>query len=257
MRNPSSKRQAAAQETRKGILEAAKAVYGGAQGAEAPVSHVAKLAGVAVGTVFVHFPDKPSLLAAALEEEIVAALAEAWKTLPANVPCHEQLLHLAGAMYRFYAGRPALYRVLLKETLFLRGEWGRRAVEDVLRFVEGVTALLEASRDRGEYRADRRPQRKELPERARIPAVEREERADHHAGARPQQDDHPLPQREHPRLPQYAARKHERIAQARRAALLQRPADAVQAHADQGRHEHEARQQGREQREAPQRIGQP
>ncbi|EKO39487.1 MAG: transcriptional regulator [Solidesulfovibrio magneticus str. Maddingley MBC34] len=154
MRNPSSKRQAAAQETRKGILEAAKAVYGGAQGAEAPVSHVAKLAGVAVGTVFVHFPDKPSLLAAALEEEIGAALAEAWETLPASIPCREQLLHLAGAMYRFYAGRPALYRVLLKETLFLRGEWGRRAVEDVLRFVEGVTALLEASRDRGEYRAD-------------------------------------------------------------------------------------------------------
>src|SRR5262245_34045218 len=55
--------RAAAQRNRTRILEAAEAVFA-EQGASASTEAVATRSGVAVGTVFRHFPTKPDLLSA-------------------------------------------------------------------------------------------------------------------------------------------------------------------------------------------------
>jgi AcrR family transcriptional regulator len=152
-RNP-TRRKAAAMETRRIILEAAKEIYSAEADAEAPISRVARKAGVAEGTIFVHFPDKPSLLAATLEDELERVLADAWAGLPADATCREQLLHLARELYAFYSRRPPLFRVLIKEARILRGEWGKRTVAYTLRFVGHVAEMMERAKARGEYRRD-------------------------------------------------------------------------------------------------------
>lgn len=149
-----TRRKAAAMETRRLILAAAKEIYSVEANAEAPISRLARKVGVAEGTVYAHFPDKPSLLAAALEDELDEVLANAWNTLPKETACREQLLHLARELYSFYSLRPSLFRVLIKESLFLRGEWGARVMEYTIRFVGKVAELMEIAKARGEYRID-------------------------------------------------------------------------------------------------------
>ena len=149
-----TKRQAAALETRRSILAAAKEIYSTEADIEAPISRLARKAGVAEGTIFAHFPDKASVLAAALVDEIEQALTGAWASLPKDAPCREQLLHLAQGLYFFYALRPSLFRVLIKESLFLQGEWGKRTTEYILHFVARVAELMERAKARGEYRKD-------------------------------------------------------------------------------------------------------
>jgi AcrR family transcriptional regulator len=129
------------QHTRHRLLTAARQVFT-AQGFDAAtIREIARQAGVATGTVFVHFPDKQALLAEVLHESLQIALDEAWRTLP-TAPLSEQLLHLADHLYRQYGTQPELARVLVKETLFMAGEPGRRLDEHRTDFFERVESLI-------------------------------------------------------------------------------------------------------------------
>ncbi len=54
--------------TRQTILDAARAAFADGLGIELPVAAIARRAGVATGTFYVHFPSKDALIAALLEE---------------------------------------------------------------------------------------------------------------------------------------------------------------------------------------------
>lgn len=154
MTPPSQRRAKATAETRRLILAAAKELYL-EHGSASPSSRLlAERAGVAEGTVFAHFPDKATLLAAALHDDLESVLASARASLPEDATCREQLAHLASALYAYYARRPALSRALVKESLFLGGEWGWRVAETVLRFVEYAALLAASAKERGEYAAE-------------------------------------------------------------------------------------------------------
>jgi AcrR family transcriptional regulator len=113
------------QRTRSELVAAAREVFADRGFDAATIREIARRAGVATGTVFVHFPDKQALLADVLQEALQAALEEAWRSLP-EAPLVDQLLHLADRLYRQYAAHPELARVLVKESLFMGGEPGRR-----------------------------------------------------------------------------------------------------------------------------------
>jgi AcrR family transcriptional regulator len=136
--------------TREEILAAARRLFA-ARGWEGTTTKaVAEAAGVGAGTIFLHFPDKAALLHAALGEPIGAALAAAAGTLPPS-GLLAQLTHLAGALYRMYAGDPALSRVLVKETLFLvDGAAAAESRAQIEGFLHHVAALIDAARIRGE-----------------------------------------------------------------------------------------------------------
>lgn len=148
------RRDQATAETRRLILAAAKDLYLEKGYRLAPSRELARRAGVAEGTVFAHFPDKASLLAAALHDDIEQTLVQALATLPPTGPCRERLLHLAEALYIYYAKRPELSRALVKESLFLGGEWGERVTDAVLRFVALASGIIEEAKQQGEYAAD-------------------------------------------------------------------------------------------------------
>ena len=112
------------------------------------IRDVAAEAGVAVGTVFVHFPDKGSLLAGTLAEHLEQALGRALATLPPD-GARRRIRHVLGALFRSYAKHPALSRVLVKEMLFAEGEPRREAQRDVDAF---IVRLAEWSAEPGALR---------------------------------------------------------------------------------------------------------
>jgi len=155
MARVSTRRTQAAAETRRLILTAAKDLYLEKGYRLAPTRELARRAGVAEGTVFAHFPDKASLLAAALHEDLDQAIGCAVGSLPPReAPCRERLLHLAGALYAYYAQNPELSRALVKESLFLGGDWGERIRDAVLGFVALVKGIVEEAKARDEYAPD-------------------------------------------------------------------------------------------------------
>jgi AcrR family transcriptional regulator len=121
-------------DTRGRLIAEARRLFA-ARGYEATtIRDLAAATGVAVGTVFVHFPDKGALLAGTLAEHLDQALGRALATLPPG-GARRRIRHVVGALFRSYARHPALSRVLVKEALFAEGEPRKAAQRDVEAFV--------------------------------------------------------------------------------------------------------------------------
>ncbi len=140
--------RADAQRNLDALLQAAKAVFA-TSGVDAPVREIAEKAGVGLGTLYRHFPQRADLIAAVFRREIDAC-ADAAPILAAE---REPFEALAGWMQR-YAGFVATKRGLAQalhsgDPAFdnLPGYFDRR-LRPALR------TLLEAATAAGEVRAD-------------------------------------------------------------------------------------------------------
>lgn len=142
--------------TRRAVLDAASELFDERGYAETTMRAVAERAGVGLGTIFVHFPDKASLLLATLEIDVGDATREGLATMPAT-DLRAQLLHVSARLYRFYARRPRLSRVLLQNALFLDGTEGFSPGSDVRAFLRVLEELFVAAIERGEVRRDVAP----------------------------------------------------------------------------------------------------
>ena len=118
------------------------------------IRSIAKQAGIASGTIFVHFADKSALLAAAFHDIIAQQTEAAFATMPPSAPIVAKLLHLARQLYVYYAIDPTLSRTLLKETLFMSGEWGDVHKQQAQAFVVAVSVLLQEAQTSGELNAN-------------------------------------------------------------------------------------------------------
>lgn len=78
---------------------------------------VATEAGVAVGTVFVHFPTMALLAETLLDETIGVALQDAERTLP-EIGLIDQLVHLSTTLYEAYRAETELSREVISASLF-------------------------------------------------------------------------------------------------------------------------------------------
>jgi AcrR family transcriptional regulator len=140
--------RADAQRNTDALLEAALAVFA-SSGVDAPVREIAEKAGVGVGTVYRHFPQRSDLIAAVLRREIDACADAA----PVLAAAHEPGEALARWMQRYaafiatkrglasalHSGNPAF------DTL---PDYFRQRLEPALR------ALLESATAAGEVRTD-------------------------------------------------------------------------------------------------------
>lgn len=136
-------------ETRAQLLSVARELFASQGYRKTTTKQIAQKAGVAVGTVFVHFPDKASLLAASLLDGIDEVVEEAFATLPEE-EIVVQLMHFARSLYGWYRQDVELSRALLRESLFLLGEWDLRFREQSMAFVGRVATLVEGAQGRGE-----------------------------------------------------------------------------------------------------------
>jgi AcrR family transcriptional regulator len=135
--------------TRAAILQAARDRFVGVGYEGATIRDVARSAGVAVGTVHAHFPDKPSLLSACFLAQIDDAVALGFESLDPVASLADQLCHLAGVLYAAYARHPALSRVMLQHSLFPATGVPERAQTQAGAFLLDVIGLVGSARSRG------------------------------------------------------------------------------------------------------------
>lgn len=144
-------RQIQKEGTRKLILAAAYQLFATRGYAKTTMRALAEQAGVGLGTISKHFPDKSSLLVAAFQEDLSQIIQESFKSLP-KADLKKQLLHLAKDIFAFYADRPDVSRALLKEILFLRGAYGESIDALVYSFLGQIEELIQAAIDNGELK---------------------------------------------------------------------------------------------------------
>ena len=150
----STHREVKKEATRKNILDVAEKLFAEKGFGDTTTRDIAGEANVAIGTVFLHFPDKSSLLAATLYEGIEDVLRNAYSTLPDKLSIKEQLLYLAQTLYTHNFQNPSLTTILLKETMFMEGEWGEAFQAQSINFINEVRKLLVAAQEREEIKAD-------------------------------------------------------------------------------------------------------
>lgn len=139
-------------ETRERILAAARGRFE-ARGFEATgLREVARAAGVATGTLFVHFTDKHDLLASALYDELAAAVARAG--VVAIDDLEGWLDAVTGEVLAAYTARPALARVLLREALLAEPPWRERFAAVIVGLADVVVARIAAEKAIGAVRVD-------------------------------------------------------------------------------------------------------
>lgn len=150
MRTSSSKLRVAQKEaTRRRILEVARASFErhGFEGSS--FREVAKEAGVAVGTVALHFEDKPGLLHAALYDDLEEAIALCL-TRGTRGSLASRMTDIVQPAYEYYGRRRRLSRTLLASALFAASPWKERFAGQAARIQVRIVAVVEAARARGE-----------------------------------------------------------------------------------------------------------
>jgi AcrR family transcriptional regulator len=148
----SGARKQAKEATRARVLDAARGQLEALGFERTSIRGVAKEAGVATGTVLLHFPDKRDLLHAALFDDLehtwtVARDAKGKRTL------RRELVRIAKAFFDYYAQRPVLSRALLRESLFAEPPWAARFAAQIADVHRHVASLADRSRERGEVDA--------------------------------------------------------------------------------------------------------
>ena len=153
-----SPRRADAVRNRTSILEAARQLVT-EQGTEVAMGEIARAAGVAVGTLYRHFPNKADLLAAVVNEyvEILAEDAQdAWARVEAGRAdaAQELLEFLERALEMIARSHTAkvVARALGAEVDYAEPE--TRAIEALERLIEALERLIEAGREDGRLRSD-------------------------------------------------------------------------------------------------------
>ena len=138
-------------ETRVLILDSARSLFEEKGYEKTTMRRVAIGAGIGLGTIFKHFPGKSALLSAAFYDDIDEEMGSAFQEVPDQIPVEQQLLHVFGRFYRYYARRPALSRVLLQQLLFVEDdEWGQRLAGQLLSLINQLTELLRTAQARGD-----------------------------------------------------------------------------------------------------------
>ena len=110
---------------------------------------LADRADVGLGTIFKHFPDKPSLLISTFREDLEAVIQNSFDTTPSS-NIEMQLTHIVAELYEFFGHNPSFSRILIKEIAFLEGSYGKMLTEKALVFREKIEGLLKGAIERGE-----------------------------------------------------------------------------------------------------------
>ena len=135
-------RQLQKEDTRRMILRSAYTLFAEKGYAKTTMRALAEHAGVGLGTIFKHFPDKPSILAVAFEEDLNTVLKDAFKTLP-TTGLTSQLVHITERIYGFYAANTVFSKALIQEVLFLEGEHGEVLHKQLQAFLREIANLIE------------------------------------------------------------------------------------------------------------------
>jgi AcrR family transcriptional regulator len=153
---PHQGRRARKEGTQARILEVARLHFEREGFDAASIRAIAAEAGVATGTVLLHFSDKLGLLHAALHDDLERAIQRCLSA-PSRGRLLDRLCAIARPFYAYYAARPALSKILLRESLLAEPPWRERFAEQLTRVSAHVVAIVEESRANGEIAGSTHP----------------------------------------------------------------------------------------------------
>lgn len=130
------------------IVRAGRALFVQKGFEETTTRAIAAKAGVGAGTFFLYFGQKRDLLFHLFRDEVSAAVEDAFASLPPKAELVQQLGHVFGHLYAYYARDPRLSRVFMKELLFLEAEENDELMALTRTFVGRVAGLVQAAKDR-------------------------------------------------------------------------------------------------------------
>ena len=109
---------------------------------------LAARAGVGLGTIFQHFKDKSTLLVSVFEHEFQPIVDQAFETAPQG-DLKSRLSYLVRQFYSFYARRPHISRLLIKE-LYIDPSNSGRISNSFQQDFGKLEKLFKDARERGE-----------------------------------------------------------------------------------------------------------
>ncbi len=123
---------------------------------ETTTKSVAKRAGVATGTVFVHARDKADLLALVMHDRLAAAVDAAFDSLPRG-SLVERLLHVFRTIFRMYGEHPKVAAAFVRTLPGADGPNGQRVSALTFAFLHRLAGLVQEAQAKGEVGADIQP----------------------------------------------------------------------------------------------------
>jgi AcrR family transcriptional regulator len=144
----SAPQRADARRNRVRLLETAHALFA-ERGTDASLEEVARRAGVAIGTLYRHFPTRDDLLVGLCERSLLELADEADARLVAPVTADAVLGWL-----RLFARHSGTYRGLPRSVLVGLDEEGSPLHASCVRMQEGAARLMTAAQEVGALRAD-------------------------------------------------------------------------------------------------------
>jgi AcrR family transcriptional regulator len=149
-------RRARSIETRERIRVAAWELFT-TVGYDATTTHaIAKRAGVAAGTVFVHASDKADLLHLVMHERLASVVEDRLATAP-DGPLLDRLLHVFGGLFRMYGEHPGVAAAFVRSLPGAAGPNAQRVTMLTLSFLHRVGLLVAEAQARGEVAKDLDP----------------------------------------------------------------------------------------------------
>lgn len=147
-----TRREKNREETRRIIFETAYALFEEKGYEKMTMRELAAKAGVGIGTIFQHFKDKANLLVSVFEHDFHPLVLKTIKTLPKS-DLKRQLLFMVRSFYQYYARKPHISRMLVKE-LYIDQKNFERIRASLQDDLTTVSALFETAKERGEIRPE-------------------------------------------------------------------------------------------------------
>ncbi len=150
-----NRREVQKAETRILILESARKLFKTQDYDKVTIRGVASLARIGLGTIYKHFPNKLSMLAAAFSDDLKNLYQDAMATVPENQPFQTQFIHISKQFFIFYNTHYSLSRAYLSHMFFYEKEWldEINAFDDS--YAQKMAELIQAAQDRGEINPEK------------------------------------------------------------------------------------------------------
>jgi len=136
------------------ILDNAKQMFEEVGYEKTTMRKIAEKAGISHGAIFKHFENKSALLASALFDDIDAVQKRALSIVPESESIQRQFLFIAEQFFNYYAIRPALSKILVEHSLFIKGEWKQKFNAQSMSLIQKIVELIQVAKQKGTIHKD-------------------------------------------------------------------------------------------------------
>ncbi len=145
-----NRREVQKAETRTLILKNARKLFETQDYDKVTIRNVAAQSRIGIGTIYKHFPNKLSMLAAAFSDDLKNLYQYAMTTVPDNQSFQTMFVHISKQFFIFYTTHYSLSRAYLSHLFFYEREW----LDEINAFDDEYTIkmaeLIRTAQDRGE-----------------------------------------------------------------------------------------------------------